>query len=67
VWITYLESVGKINEHNSARRLLASSGIEADSSDHVHATALDEVVVCSKFEYLDPAHDSRLGNPKLTR
>ena len=63
--MTCLESVGKINEHNSTRRLLASSGIEADSSDHVHATALDEVVVCSKFEYLYSAHDSRLGDHKL--
>lgn len=63
--MTYLEPVSKINKHNSARRLLASSRVEANSRDHVHATALNEVVICSEFEDLDSAQDSRLGNSKL--
>ena len=63
--MAYLEFVGEIDQHDSARRLFARSRVEADGSDHVHATALDEVVICSKFEDLDSAHDSRFGDSQL--
>ena len=63
--VTYLKFIGKINKHNSARLLLATSSVQADSRDHVHAAALNEIVIGSKFEDLDTTIDSRLGNSKL--
>jgi len=64
--VTYLKFIGKINKHNSARLLLATSSVQADSRDHVHAAALNEIVIGSKFEDLDSTVDSRLRNSKLT-
>ena len=63
--VTYLKFIGKINKHNSARLLLTSSCVLANSRDHVHATTLDEIVVCSKLEDLDCAVDRRLWYSKL--
>jgi hypothetical protein len=62
---TYLKFIGKINKHNSARLLLTSSCVQANSGDHIHATTLDEIVICSKLEYLDCAIDRWLWYSKL--
>jgi hypothetical protein len=51
-WIHYLELFGEVDEHNVARRMLTTGGIQANSSDHINSAALDEVGASSEFEDL---------------
>jgi hypothetical protein len=50
--LDYLEFFGEINEHNVARFHLTASGIQANGSDHIDSTALNEVGAGSEFEDL---------------
>jgi hypothetical protein len=54
---SYLNFVGKINEHNFAWPLLTASTVQANRNDHVHATTLNEVVHSSDLEDLDSTGD----------
>jgi hypothetical protein len=63
--MNYLEPVREINEHNSARAVLAASAIQANCSNHIDPTALDEIGTGSKFKDLKTLLDDVLLNFKL--
>jgi hypothetical protein len=58
--IIYLTFVGKINQHYFARLLFSASTVQADSSNHVHPTTLDEVIHSSNFEDLNTTGNDML-------
>jgi len=64
--IKYLKPIRKINQHNFARfGTFPTGSVQANGSDHVDPTALDEISIGNEFEEIDGFRCDRRSDVEL--